>query len=169
MLTLNAIEQSIVLILAEKRREANLKSDYTFSDMNLGEDNAEEKMRNAIGAEIAFCKLINAYPDLQYEDRRVSDTRLSNGKTVDVKSTDREEGNLLVPLWKDRRQSDIYVLMIGTFPGYRCAGFAPQEDIFLDQNISDIGGYERPVYFVRQGDLTPITALHLYLREVKNG
>jgi|26BtaG_2_1085354.scaffolds.fasta_scaffold71528_1 hypothetical protein len=168
MIKLNAIEQGLVLILVEKRREENLKSDYTFEDMNLGDNNAEEKMKNAIGAELAFCKLVNSYPDLQYKDRRISDTRLSNGKTVDVKNTDKEEGNLLVPLWKDRKQSDIYVLMIGTFPEYRCAGYAAKDEVFLDQNISDPGLHGRPVYFVRQVDLAPITALHLFLRkEVK--
>ena len=67
-----------------------------------------------------------------------------------------------------RRRSDIYVLMIGAFPEYRCAGFATKDEVFINQNISDPGLHGRPVYFVRQSDLTPITALHIYLsKEVK--
>jgi len=70
---------------------------------------------------------------------------------VDVKTTPKEDGDLLVHAGKARNPCDVYVLMTGTFPTYTYRGFALKGGIFVDSNLNDLG--HGPTYLVPQANL----------------
>ena len=70
VICLNEAEQRIVKHIAEKRIEYNraqraVATIYNDDDVR----NPLEAEVNYYGAEMAFCKLFNIYPDLNYVDR----------------------------------------------------------------------------------------------------
>jgi hypothetical protein len=71
--------------------------------------------RRGFGAEVAFAKLMNAYPDLTTEPRFGGyDCVLSSGVRVDVKAVTKRTDRLIVPLKKNRDFDavDVYALML---------------------------------------------------------
>jgi hypothetical protein len=79
-----------------------------------------------ISAEFAYCRILNIYPDIQVDTRRLEDAKLPDGRLVDVKTTRphiKYKPRLMVEASK-RRGVCIYALMVGKFPTYRYAGYA---------------------------------------------
>jgi hypothetical protein len=71
--------------------------------------------RRGFGAEVAFAKLMNTYPDLTTEPRFGGyDCVLSSGIRVDVKAVTKRTDRLIVPLKKNRDFDavDVYALML---------------------------------------------------------
>jgi len=60
-ITLNESEIRIAKWLAKMRFHNNRQS--SIMDKKIGKQSAEETDLNGIGAEMAFCKLVNVYPD----------------------------------------------------------------------------------------------------------
>jgi hypothetical protein len=90
--------------------------------------------------EIAFAKRLNIYLDLSFNPRSGgSDFILKEGKTADVKTTDREDGRLVVPIWKSKKPSDFYVLVTGQIPAtsraaeFTVRGYAPATEVFASK------------------------------------
>jgi hypothetical protein len=108
-------------------------------DAKMGEQSNEETDVESMAAEIAFCKLFNLYPDLQIGVLPVFDAVLPCGATVDVKQTKYTSGKLLATLKKPTVPCDIYVLMTGTIPIFNYRGGYPQDLLFRDENIGDLG------------------------------
>jgi hypothetical protein len=46
---------------------------------------------------------------------------------------------LLVGLWKNRAIPNYYALMVGEFPNYEFKGFFPGAEVFMPQNIVNLG------------------------------
>jgi hypothetical protein len=87
--------------------------------------------------EIAFAKRLNIYLDLSFNPRSGgSDFVLKNNQTADVKTTDRWDGQLVVPKWKRKNPSDYYVLVTGQIPvtsrpaEFTIHGYASAEEVF---------------------------------------
>ena len=87
--------------------------------------------------EIAFAKRANIYLDLSFNPRSGgSDFVLRNKQTADVKTTDRCDGQLVVPKWKLAKPSDYYVLVTGQIPvssrpaEFTIRGYASAEEVF---------------------------------------
>lgn len=148
MITLNEAEQRLARFIAVKRHAMNRSTNTT--DRKIGPQSNEETDLEGIGAELAFCKLMNVYPDLQCENRPVADATLPCGKTVDVKSTTYEDGKLAVTLWK-KPTVDLFALMVGRFPTYRLAGFRPAQEVISLLNIGNLGHGE--TYVLEQWQL----------------
>jgi len=144
--SLNEIEQRLCVHVAKVRYAANrdggvknaLNSANTFDVMPTFEVDLE-----GYGAEVAFCKLFNVYPDFSFHlrdsERDFGDARLACGRVVDVKSTKYKTGRLLAPLWKNDAH-DLYALMIGVFPTYKFVGFMKREDLRREERIGFING-----------------------------
>lgn len=92
-----------------------------------------------IGGELAFCKLVGAYPDLTLKPRHGGLDTIWRGWRIDVKTTSVLTGHLLVSRQKAYGEVDRYVLMIGTFPTYRLAGYAESRELLIENNLRDFG------------------------------
>jgi hypothetical protein len=74
----------------------------------------------AAAAEMAVAKCLNIYPEWQPTPGTVPKFDLTwDGQRLDVKSTQRPDGNLLIP-YLDKEL--LYVLVCGTMPQYRILG-----------------------------------------------
>lgn len=123
--------------LGKSRTLANQVMGVT--EQKVGPQDGAEITIQGTGAEIAFCKAQNIYPDLQDEDWSDVDCVLPCGATVDIKHTERENGQLLVRPNKIAKQCDLYVLVIGSLPIYRIAGGIRAEVLFQETNIKNLG------------------------------
>ena len=90
--------------------------------------------------EIAFAKRLNIYLDLSFNPRSGgSDFNLRNNKTADVKTTDRDDGRLVVPKWKEKKPSDYYILVTGQVPvtskptEFTIRGYATSKEVFANK------------------------------------
>jgi hypothetical protein len=146
---LNTTEQSLAKLLAKSRYEANRNSGVW--NARIGPQSDETTDLEGIGAELAFCRIANVYPDLTIDSHPEEDALTHCGRRVDVKGTRYERGHLLAVLGKAGKAADIYVLVVGTFPRYRIAGMAYAEEVFKDENIKDFG--YGPTYAVPQRNL----------------
>ena len=110
-----------------------------------------------VAGELAFCKMFNLYPDLD-TDRMPPypefDARLSDGWTVDVKTTRYGDGKLLVDVRKGRKVDgvDFYCLMTGEFPGpYTFRGFMAKSLLVRPEKRGVVRGHE--AYMAEQSEL----------------
>lgn len=131
--TLNAIEQALVKHLAKKRIEHD-RSVGAMATIYHGAQALENEV-DSLGAEFAYCKVMNVYPDTDPGHFSPFDARLRDGRAVDVKSTRRHNGRLLVKA-KDRADvPDLYALMVGTFPSYRLAGHITAAELLREERV----------------------------------
>lgn len=149
--TLNVAEQKLARFLARARYEKNRKSGTP--DLKMGPQSCEETDLEGIGAEIAFAKAHNCYPDLSTDHRPDADVLLGDGRTVDVKATKYPSGHLLAMRTKRGKSVDVFALMVGAFPTYRLAGVMTYEELINDQRLKDFG--YGPVFAASQESLCP--------------
>ena len=148
---LNIAEQRLAKYLAKKRYENARRRGKP--NMKMGEQSDEQTDLEGVGAEIAYCKAMNVYPDLETDlDKLPSeDAILANGISVDVKSTTYSNGRLLVTLKKSVGDVDMYVLVTGRFPEYQIIGTTLSENVFKAKNIKNLGRGDG--YVIEQKDL----------------
>jgi hypothetical protein len=106
---------------------------------------------NSFGGEVAFCKLHNLWPDLTDNVFATADCIMSDGNTVDVKTTPREFGRLLVKKLDKDKFPHYYALMIGGFPKYHFMGMMAKEVLIVAERIDH--GLESPAYAATQREL----------------
>jgi hypothetical protein len=113
----------------------NFKVDKSMSlyDMNL----------NGFSAELAFCRLCGIEFDsatVEEENHFTKvDCTLTDGRTVDVKTTIYLSGKLLAGKWKSKTSVDIFVLMIGKFPTFTFRGWANYNQLMNDSTLKNLG------------------------------
>lgn len=74
----------------------------------------------AVAAEMAVAKSLNIYPEWSPTPGQVPGFDLAlNGQKLDVKSTQRPDGNLLIP---SLDEDLLYILVCGQMPNYRILG-----------------------------------------------
>ncbi len=145
---LSSVEQRLVKHIANLRIENDRKVGAVPTVYNA--DPMENEI-NYIGAELAYCKLFNCYPDLGIDEFIPFDAIRRNGETVDIKHTKLNNGRLLVKV-KDREYTPAkYALMIGTFPEYYYAGDITSDELLRDENI--IRNIQHPAYAATQSRL----------------
>jgi len=151
---LNDNEQRLAKFLAKCRsvtsRENNVK------DMRVGNDSSEAIDLEGMAAEIAYCKLMNIYVDMDTNppEKPAFDCISRLGVRVDVKSTKYRNGHLIATLRKVKKPPDKYVLVVGEFPSYSVVGEVWAEDLLDEGNLKDFG-YGN-CYAVTQSELNPI-------------
>lgn len=152
---LNEIEQDLAQKIGKMRYE-NARNKGII-DRKMGDQSCYETDLEGMAAEIAFCKLLNIYPDLHIGLDRDYDC-VFRGKKIDVKTTKYKTGKLLATLKKKNADVDIYVLVIGSFPGpYKIVGWVTKDEMFSDKNIRNLGKGDG--YCVEQKDLRNIKDL----------
>ena len=120
----------------------------------LGPGNGEHRDIQGVCAEFAIAKYMNLYPDLTTHARRGGhDLTSKDGKRIDVKQCDRDDGNLIAPIHKNGHEIDVYVLVTGTNP-YSVVGWCRSDELIREENIKDFG-YGR-TYFMSRDKLKQI-------------
>lgn len=147
-ITLNKWEYQIVTYVATTR--FNLARGSNKQHVIYGIDEIQNEI-NSYGAEFAFCKYNNCYPDLSPGQLLPHDATI-NGITFDIKQTHRRNGNLLVRTKEvPISPPDFYVLMIGERDKYFIVGMISGFDVLQEKNIR----YDLPfpAYFISQNML----------------
>ncbi len=141
ILTLSPMEQRLSRAVAAARYKAARTAGVV--NARIGAQSDEQTDLDGFGAELAFAKLVNVYPDLTIGARKGGfDCELNEyfGIRVDVKATRYRSGRLLATRGKfDETEVDVYALMIGTFPTYRFVGWASKEELIRADNLKDLG------------------------------
>ena len=112
-----------------------------------------------MGGELAYCKLMNLYPDLETSPTEMPtyDCVSRLGVRIDVKTTKHRAGkslHLIAPLAKAKRPPDKYVLVLGEIPTYSIVGEVWAVDLLHEGNLKDFG-YGN-CYALDQSQLNPI-------------
>lgn len=136
---LNKSEQAICESIAKQRYENNRKNNV--KDAKVGDQGNWETDLEGFGAEMAFCKLHNIFPDFTVSIRNSSqddgDCVLGDLR-VDVKATKYQTGKLLAVPWKNNGV-ELYGLMIGTFPKYIFKGFMSAKELIKEERLGSLG------------------------------
>jgi hypothetical protein len=137
-ITLNYQEQVIVKEVALARHLTNIDKERKSYKMGNGDDlqiNLE-----GLAGEFAFCKIKNIYPDMSIEKPLAFDCAINHIGFIDVKTTNKPHGMLLVGVWKAKYlKPAYYALMIGEMPTYEFKGFFPGSEVFKPENIVNFG------------------------------
>ena len=149
VITLNEAEQRLAKFLAKARYE-NARSKH-IHDKKIGPQSGELTDLEGIAGELAFCRLMNVYPDLQTDEILSYDCLLLNGLRVDVKTTKYRNGKILAAGWKDKNAVDVYALMVGEFPNYRFAGMISAQKLMSEDKKINLG--HGIVYAAEQDEL----------------
>ncbi|MEK9722824.1 MAG: hypothetical protein VW405_04980 [Rhodospirillaceae bacterium] len=136
--TLTDIEQRLARVLAAERTRVNRAAQIT--NLQVSPDRAEQVELTGVGAELAWCRLANVYPDLTLSPRRGGADALWAGRAVDVKGTERPGGQLLAHPTKLRRDGvEVYALMTGPWPTYTFRGLASSDQLLQADRLVDLG------------------------------
>jgi len=151
-ITLESGEQAICKKIA-RLRHSNAR-EHGIYNKKIGKQSNEMTDLEGFGGELAFCKGFNTFPDftiwVRGTETDVGDTVLSNGMSVDVKTTVYPAGMLTAALWKNETV-DLFALMVGTFPAYVFKGFFEREKLMRKDKIGDLG--HGPLFMVEQSEL----------------
>ena len=129
-------EQKIADFIAKVRTKTSRAKG--IKNLKVGPQSPEQTELEGAGSELAAAKILNVWPDLSSGKSSVEDFTY-NGFTVDVKTTKYPNGRLILPLYKKQKACDYYVLMVGTFPKYKCVGVASKNKLIDDKNITSFG------------------------------
>ena len=150
--SLNAQEQAIFRFLARSRYKNNRSAGTR--NAKRGPQSDEQTDLEGIGAEFAFTKLFNLYPDFSIEPRTAEndtgDCMLRDGRSVDVKATQYRTGKLIAVPWK-KAGVDLFALMTGTFPVYTFRGFMQADELLRQERLGSLG--YGPTYIAGQAEL----------------
>lgn len=150
--TLNPVEQRLAHHLALQRFRSNRAA--AVANSKMGEQSDAVTDLEGIGAEIAWCKLNNCYPDLEIVARGTKYDALTRyGERIDVKGTRYTRGKLVAVRWKTDVAIDFFCLMVGTFPTYRIAGYMSASELLNAKRVTDLG--HGPTFAAEQHELTP--------------
>ncbi len=144
-------EQSLATILGGLRQG--------LSSANGDRDTLKKSKRDpyaihvqGVGGELAFARMRNLCPLLNFLPTQGGpDVFTRDGKSIDVKTTIKGDGDLLVSTHKRQAPCAFYVLMLADFPRYKCLGWIKGNDVFKEENVTDLG--HGPVYLITQSNL----------------
>jgi len=132
-ISLSKPEQKIVEYIA-KLRNSNKKmsnvEDKKFSDRTPLQINVE-----GFGAELAFCKHFNIYPDFSIHNRAGEHDYDYGGARIDVKFS--PTPFLIVPPHKKKGSADVYTLIGGQYPHYEMIGWCYEDQLMNDACFGD--------------------------------
>jgi len=126
-----------------------------YSIQKNSKEQQDEIDENGYGAELAFCKEYNLYPEFTYYARVGGcEIRTHKGFKIDVKNTVYPTGRLIAKESKKIGEADIYALLIGTMvSGFKFVGYATETDLLVKDNLIDLGDYGAPCFALTQNKL----------------
>jgi len=95
---------------------------------------------DGVMSEYAVAKLLNVHFDFNCNFRKFgADLIGRTGKTIDVKSTRKQDGNLNAVKWSKNKPAEIFILTEIGFDFVDVVGFISREDFLIDVNLTDVG------------------------------
>lgn len=140
LITLTEYEQAIAKFSAQKRSENNRK--HGVKNNNFTKYSDLEVDLQGFGAEMAFCKLFNSFPDFTIGVRSAKEDRgdcAVEGLRIDVKSNRNANGDLFVGINKHPTVY-AYALMTGLFPQFTFRGFMLASEIMAKHRVAKMPG-----------------------------
>ena len=155
--TLNKLE----VYIAQQVAKSMLKSAQVYGNGRTSADmsrSAYDVFLEGVYGELAFCKLINIFPEELFSMRLPSvkagtdygDVNI-NGLNIDVKTTRYSSGMLCASTHNPN--IDIYLLMVGddTTHTYECRGAITREEFIQDKNYgNNKGKFKVPCHYASQ-------------------
>lgn len=157
--TLSRAEQLSCKVIAQLRFDNNRNSGT--KNAKIGPQSDQDTDLEGIGAEFAFCKMLNLYPDFSINIRSSvketdsGDVTLHNGQTVDVKATKYPTGKLLAVPWK-KPTTTYMALVVGTFPNYEFKGVMFSSELIKPSRLGNLGHGD--TYIATQQELNDLEA-----------
>jgi hypothetical protein len=127
-----------------------IENGKTVRDFQMGDQDALVITQLGVAGEIAFCKLMNIYPETDPTAIRKHDCVIDEW-LVDVKTTPYANGKLLAHMKKKVTDVDIYVLMSGKWPHYVFCGWAWSKNLIHPSKVRDLG--HGKTYMMEQDEL----------------
>jgi hypothetical protein len=153
-ISLSGAETQVVKLIGAERQKSN--ENAQVRDRNHSGKPGSSIHTDGFGAELAFAKLMNVYPDLDVFCRSGGhDLKLADGRLVDVKQTAVLTGHLPIDRDKKPTDCDIYVLMIGTLPEYRYAVWIESRNALNGLHLKELKPGAGESHFVPQDFLNP--------------
>jgi len=152
VVTLTNLEQEIARLLAGQRFRSAREMGAVAT--LYGNGNPLKRELGAAGAELAFCRIADVYPDLDGEHPGVYDAWTRGGEWIDVKHSEQKDARLLVKATPDRltiHRCDWYVLMVGVFPTFTYAGRMHADELLVEARLDRTLTF--PAYAARQDEL----------------
>ncbi len=110
------------------------------NDRNQSGANGLNMSIDGVMSEYAVAKLLNVHFDFNCDYRKFgADLIGRTGKTIDVKSTRKQGGNLNAVKWSENKPAEIFILTEIGFDFVDVVGFITREDFLIDANLTDIG------------------------------
>lgn len=148
-------EQTIVRYIAKQRDDNDARSGIPNQMIDKARSSYQMNVEG-YGAELAFCRLANLYPDFSTTVKQGSvDCVTTQGVRIDVKVTRHVNNSYLIvkKTKKNNQDVDLYVLMIGEFPTYTYMGYAKSLDVLQDENLKDWGYADKEAYSIPVSNL----------------
>lgn len=136
MIELTEAEQKLATFLARARYEFN-RENGVQENQQSGRDPVMQD-RDAIGAELAFCRKHNCYPDMRHDAPTAGPDALLFADTVDVKYSPQKK-YMNVARSCERHPFDWYVAVTGKFPCYEIVALLARDEVFTEENLFDCG------------------------------
>jgi len=157
-------DRAIVERVARARSRANRSQGV--GDARVQRTHAPERLDlQGFAGELAFCRLMNLRPDESIEPRSKrqgsdadADARLSDGRTVDVKTPlwNTPTTKLLVQGYVRKEDSaDLFALMLGSWEegSYRLAGFMSKDELMRPARLRSMRAGLSPSFAAEQHEL----------------
>lgn len=117
----------------------NITSDQG-TDRNQSGANGLNMSIDGVMSEYAVAKLLNVHFDFNCDFRKFgADLIGRTGKTIDVKSTRKQGGNLNAVKWSENKPAEIFILTEIGLDFVDVVGFISREDFLIDANLTDVG------------------------------
>lgn len=137
--TLDDEEMEIVYTVAIRR---NINSINNRKSMKRSDDNDLNINIMGVAGEYVVSKAYKRFFDIKtkYDNDYLPpyDLILPNGKTADVKTTEKHHQKYLIKVGKSA-YADIFIFVVGSMPTFKIEGWARREDIIKQDNIVDFG------------------------------
>ena len=133
---LSKAEQWIASAIAEQRVNSN-RAANSFNAKRSDKSDYEIDLQGFAG-ELAFCKLMNRFPDFTSDPRSAAKGQdqgdcVVDGFRVDVKTLAADKPMLWIKARK-RGCADLFALMVGSYPEYDFKGFVHHDVVFAEGN-----------------------------------
>ena len=138
--TLTEEEQKQVLNLIKEINKDETKGTYFRRNPVDRRQSKQEAQKESFGAELAFCRIVGAEPDLTLHNQTILVDVIFKGYKIDVKQTKYKNGKLILKQ-TDALNSpiDIYVLIVGSFPNYVYKGWCYKNELIKEENLINLG------------------------------
>jgi hypothetical protein len=113
------------------------------NDRNQSGANGLNMSIDGVMSEYAVAKFLNVHFDFNCDYRKFgADLIGRTGKTIDVKSTRKQGGNLNAVKWSENKPAEIFILTEIGLDFVDVVGFISRDDFLIDANLTDIGNGE---------------------------